>query len=46
MNENMLIKETNSDQCYVRLIRYLRKQQEAERDETSHIKETYSNKPE
>ena len=44
MKENTPI-EKNNNQCYVRFIRYLRKTQEAKKDEASHNKKTDSNKP-
>lgn len=46
MNENTQTETTNNDQSYIRLIRYLRKQQEGNRDEAPDTKETDSNKSE
>lgn len=46
MNENTPTETINSEQSYIRLIRYLRKQQEGKRDETANPKEADSNKPE
>lgn len=43
MKENTIEKKNDSEQSYVRLIRYLRKQQEAANNETSHTKKTDCN---
>lgn len=46
MNENTQTEKLDEYQSYARLVRYLRKQEEAQRNETSHTKEADSNKPE
>ena len=46
MSENTQTETTNNDQSYIRLVRYLRKQQEENRDEAPDTKETNSNKSE
>lgn len=46
MNENTQTETTSNDQSYIRLIRYLRKLQEGNRDEAPDTKETDSNKSE
>lgn len=47
MKENLQIpsKEPKTEQAYIRLIRYLRKQQEANANETSHSKQVDSHQP-
>lgn len=46
MNENTPTEIIDNDQSYIRLIRYLRKQQEGKRNEASNPKEVDSNKSE